>query len=513
MELNLIKFKVEGVNFGILVDEVQEIVSYPEVCPVPRPLPYVKGIFELRNRLILLIDLKRRLGAGSIRPTRNTSVIVAKLTQGFIGVLVEATLDFKPIPKEHVLPPIPLAGFREDLLKGIYLDGEEILLLPDFDKILFSFIRIQLSPIDLSDQIAFRYKFDRGRLSRVLEEIRMDQKSPFSTMQIKALARALYLPPSQLFKIASFYNRFHPVAPSLPSFEGLEIGQTGDQKYLQLALRLEEEKRKRQTYAVGTELDDEAEGPTGNLSETIEGDPSRIDLLRLAGKKLPITLYRDLARKASLPPTRLARFISFYSRAGTQSAEGDRATQTETRSSESNAGMDRGTDPSQPEALAREALRGLLSDKDQSLPELLRQIRDRQGYLTREDIQSLSQARNVPTTQIYKLASAFYGAPLTLNPQSPVNHSDPLDTSESEKSHPPERTIPESRKQILSALCKNYRRERADLSLVLSHLKAEMEVLSPDEIRYLAPLVEIPSAQLHHLLSYYGASCVKDPQL
>lgn len=394
MELYLIKFQVGGVDFGVAIDEVQEVVSYVEGRSLPRSFPYVKGVFELRNRLILLVDLRRRFGAGSTKPTRNTHIIVVRLTGGLTGILVESISSFKRVSTEHIIPSIPLAGFRKDLLKGIYLHEDEVMILPDFNKILSSFIRIQLSPIDFSDQIAFRYRFDQGRLTRILEEIRLNQKVPFSTEQARTLARSMDLPPSQFFKMTSFYSCFHTTSSQASSLESSEMIRAGDQKYLQLSLRLEEEERKRGLDVMRRESKkrNEIEEWENKRLAKRKGDANSLkaDLLELCDKKLPITFFRDLARKTNLSTTQLARFVSFYENTRIQHP----ISFTPLRRIKSEESL---------------TLRELLSDKDRPLFELLYKIRDQQGYITEEDIRHISHTQEIPPVQICKLVSVLFG--------------------------------------------------------------------------------------------------------
>jgi purine-binding chemotaxis protein CheW len=388
MDVNLITFKAGGIDFGIRVEEVQEVIRYREAHLLPRPLPHVKGVFELRNKLILLIDIQKRFGLASTQPTRNSCIVVIRSSHGFIGLLVESLSDFKRITKEHMTRSISLAGFSEDLLKGVYLHEDEIILLPNFEKILFSFVRIKLLPINPSDHFAFRYKSDKGHLTQVLEEIHATQKASLSIEQAQTLARSLKLSMAQLFKMTSFYSRFRTESSQTSSSESLEVTKAGDQKYLQLSLRLEEENRKRTVTYGDTEFDTEAQEFVESPDFT-SADSPKDSLLKFYGKDLSIIQYRELAQKIDLPATQLARFITFYK--GKVSAK------------------DSLLSPN-PELSSTESLQTLLSDKNRSLVEVLLAIRERQGHFTYENMRQISQMRNIPTTQIYKLASSLYGS-------------------------------------------------------------------------------------------------------
>ncbi len=519
MELNLVKFKVGGVDFGISVEEVQEVIFYPKLRPLPRPLPHVKGVFEFRNSLILLVDLRKRLGLDFTGLTRDTRVIVARLTQGLRGILVESLSDFKRISAEYLFPPIPLAGFGEDLLKGIYLQDDEMILLPDFNKILFSFIRVQLSPPNLFDRIALRHKFNKGPLTLILEEIHTHRQIPFSITQAKILARSMDLPVTQLFKITSFYQRFHPISPPMESLESPRIVQFGDQKYLQLSQRLEEEERKGKLNFLEIESDRESQGLTErwdsflnrNLPSLPKPDHTQearnktrsflashlLPLVADYGKPISLTRYRDLARRLDLPTLDLAHFISFYK------GSMDRETGKEDKGEAAEV-------KSKPELSVKTLPEDLLSDKDPPLPEVLYTILNRQGSITPEDIRFISRVRNLPTTQVYKLVSFLYGTEVILKTENLTRNLQAVDNADYKKVEVISPKVQVLRKQILKFLGERHPGSEEDLFLVLNKIKKESGPLTLDEVKYLASLWGIPHIRLHHLLSYYNVSVPRE---
>lgn len=511
MEFSLIKFRVGEVDFGISVEEVQEIIFYPKLRTLPKPLPHVKGVFEFRDRLILLMDLRKRLGSGFTDLTRNTRVIVARLTPGLRGILVESLADFKRISTEYILPPIPLAGFSPDLLKGIYLQGDEIILLPNFNKILFSFIQIKLLPLNLFDQIALQYRFNKGQLTLILEEIQTHQKTPFSMEQVKILAKSMDLPVTQLFKITSFYPRFCPPSPQTESPESPKITQPGDQKYLQLSQRLEEEERKRRLNLTDIEPNLEAQGFREKWDRFLDQNPhlSRfghkqdigeekqsffvsdfLPLISNYGEHIPLTRYKNMARRMNLPTTRLAYLTSFYTgrtgkeEKGTAKAKGDFRT--------------KGMIP------VENHLKDLLSNKARTLDEILDTILNRQGNITHEDIRFISRIRGIPTTQVYKLASFLYGTKIILKTENLTRDPEALDNAPDKKSELIPSKAQGLRKQILKSIGERHQGIRGDLFLLLTGIKEKLGPWTPDEIKYLAFLWDIPDTRLHHLLSYYN---------
>ena len=61
---HLATFFLAGEEYGVDVRLVQEIIRVTEITPVPRAPEFIKGVINLRGRIIPVVDLKRKLGPG-----------------------------------------------------------------------------------------------------------------------------------------------------------------------------------------------------------------------------------------------------------------------------------------------------------------------------------------------------------------------------------------------------------------------------------------------------------------
>src|SRR3546814_6326109 len=55
-------FRVAGLDFGVAVEDVQEVLRHQEMTPVPRPPEAVRGLINLRGQIVIALDLRLRLG-------------------------------------------------------------------------------------------------------------------------------------------------------------------------------------------------------------------------------------------------------------------------------------------------------------------------------------------------------------------------------------------------------------------------------------------------------------------
>lgn len=142
--MELIEFKIKKKStlgdsyecvYGINVFKVREVITMPEVVPLPEEVPYVVGMFSLRNENIPLLNLIERLNGDE--EEKKFFVIVAEFNNIFIGLLVHEVVQIHRISWEEILPPPRVSGSDEaGLIIGIVKIREtESLVILDFEKI------------------------------------------------------------------------------------------------------------------------------------------------------------------------------------------------------------------------------------------------------------------------------------------------------------------------------------------------------------------------------------------
>lgn len=130
-------FFVDGIQFGIEVLKVQEVLKYQEMTPVPLASKVVHGLINLRGQIVTALDLRTRLGLPS-RPdgTRPMNVVI-RSEDGAVSLLVDEIGDVLETTKETFEdPPATLAPQARDLIRGVYKMDERLLLILDTDKAL-----------------------------------------------------------------------------------------------------------------------------------------------------------------------------------------------------------------------------------------------------------------------------------------------------------------------------------------------------------------------------------------
>lgn len=332
-EIGIITFQLEHINFCVDADQILEIVRFHGVRKIPAPLPHVVGMLELRKHLVTVVDVRKRLGLSPISLSPDTVMIVAMLSSGTFGLLVEAISDFRRVSDQKILPPISIAGFPEFLLKGVLAEHADIMLFPDLDKILSSFIHVHLVPITPSEKIAFHYRFTPGALSQTLEKNILNQHKLDGEL-VKKLSQSLCIPSVQVHRMISYYRDFQSGQPRAKHQEARLRShhlKAGDEKYVALSEQLhlrqhsvQENTPVKEPHAsfqpsIAALMNDSQELPA-RLLERILHDlrqkGTRLfvaqDKRFAAGQTTEIAFGRTLAARLRLTPVRLTKYFRYY---------------------------------------------------------------------------------------------------------------------------------------------------------------------------------------------------------
>ena len=138
-EEQIVSFRVAGEEYGIGIEDVQEIIRVPGISSVPGSPHFVEGVVALRNRLLPIVNLRKRFGMQAAEADEDARVVVINLDGVVTGVQVDAVSEVLSVPRESIeaAPPILGAGQSEQLRGVAKLEGgERLLMLLDVRRVL-----------------------------------------------------------------------------------------------------------------------------------------------------------------------------------------------------------------------------------------------------------------------------------------------------------------------------------------------------------------------------------------
>jgi purine-binding chemotaxis protein CheW len=117
--------------FGLEIRYVTEIIGIQPVTKIPEVASYIKGIINLRGKIIPVIDMRLKFGKEPIAYDDRTCIIVIDTQELVVGLIVDKVSEVMTIGDENVVPPPDQrTGIRSRYIQGIgKVDGNVKLLL------------------------------------------------------------------------------------------------------------------------------------------------------------------------------------------------------------------------------------------------------------------------------------------------------------------------------------------------------------------------------------------------
>ncbi|GAE87691.1 chemotaxis protein CheW [Acetivibrio straminisolvens] len=123
--------------YGIEIKYVTEIIGIQQITEVPELPEYIKGIINLRGKIIPVLDVRLRFKKEPMEYNDRTCIVVVDINDVSVGLIVDSVAEVISIPEENIVPP-PEAntGFSNRYIKEIGKVGDEVKLLLDCNKLL-----------------------------------------------------------------------------------------------------------------------------------------------------------------------------------------------------------------------------------------------------------------------------------------------------------------------------------------------------------------------------------------
>jgi purine-binding chemotaxis protein CheW len=126
-------------EYGLEILKVHEIIGMMPITRVPRTPLFIRGVINLRGKVIPVVDLRLKFAMESKEQTEETCVIVVQAQGVEMGIIVDKVSEVLDIAGQDIDDaPYFGADVKTDYLLGIGKAGERVKLLLDIDKVLSS---------------------------------------------------------------------------------------------------------------------------------------------------------------------------------------------------------------------------------------------------------------------------------------------------------------------------------------------------------------------------------------
>lgn len=132
-----VTFALAGETYALPVEAIQEILRVGTITRVPDAPHPVRGILNLRGRVVPVVDLRVRLGLPRVEPGSRSRVLVANARGRLIGLLVDTVEQVVRLDRNTFeAPPADVLTAQSDYLRAVCQQGQALLILLDTERVL-----------------------------------------------------------------------------------------------------------------------------------------------------------------------------------------------------------------------------------------------------------------------------------------------------------------------------------------------------------------------------------------
>lgn len=134
-------FRLAQEEYGLEILKVQEIIQLQAITRVPRTPPYVRGVINLRGKVIPVVDLRAKFGIEGTEDTERTCIIVVQIHAGeallVIGILIDEVREVLDIRAENIEEsPSFGSSVETEFILGMGKVNGQVKILLDIDRVL-----------------------------------------------------------------------------------------------------------------------------------------------------------------------------------------------------------------------------------------------------------------------------------------------------------------------------------------------------------------------------------------
>ncbi len=136
-------FVLGGEVFALGILNIKEIIQFGDLTEVPMMPNFIRGVINLRGRVVPVVDLTARFGRGTTSISRRTSIVIIELEQGdqedaqSIGIVVDAVNEVIDIAGADIEPPPTFgAKIRPDFISGMAKKDDRFVIVLNLDQVL-----------------------------------------------------------------------------------------------------------------------------------------------------------------------------------------------------------------------------------------------------------------------------------------------------------------------------------------------------------------------------------------
>ncbi len=148
-ETQFVVFKLEDEEYAVEIHEVREIIKMVEITPIPRTPEFIKGIINLRGKIVVVTDLKERFNITKEQP--GTHIVIVEIGGNSFGIIVDDISEVLKVNTGDIkkVPSIITDKIHVGYLKGVIVLDKRLIVTLDTARI---FSEKELEAVSIAEE-------------------------------------------------------------------------------------------------------------------------------------------------------------------------------------------------------------------------------------------------------------------------------------------------------------------------------------------------------------------------
>ncbi len=133
----LVVFRLNNEEYGLEINNVQEIIRLARITPVPQASNYILGVINIRGKILPVVDLKKRFGMKEREDTPNVRIIVVEIEDTHVGLKVDSASEVLSINESDIEGPPEFidSQIELDFISGVGKVDDRLIIILNIKKI------------------------------------------------------------------------------------------------------------------------------------------------------------------------------------------------------------------------------------------------------------------------------------------------------------------------------------------------------------------------------------------
>jgi purine-binding chemotaxis protein CheW len=126
--VQVVTFELDNEEYASPITDLKEIIRIPEIVSVPGSHLFIRGVFNLRGQVVVVIDLEKRFDLRRSKPVKARHLIILEVKKSVFGIIVDEVSGVLRVPVTRIksVPTAIKAKINAEYIKGVIILDEEL---------------------------------------------------------------------------------------------------------------------------------------------------------------------------------------------------------------------------------------------------------------------------------------------------------------------------------------------------------------------------------------------------